>query len=147
MIFTNRSIPQGDRTCRVFFLRPFLTNHHWSRCVAWSWRKVIVWTQFTYAYIHDIRYQTQSVNTLRSEDEKNWLTFCRRNFQMYSLLENCILIKITLKFVHRCPINTKPSLDLIMAWHRTGASLYRNQWWYSILMHKLCVTRPQRWKK
>ena len=32
----------------------------------------------------------------------------------------CILIKISLKFVPKGPINNNPALVQIMAWHRTG---------------------------
>ena len=32
----------------------------------------------------------------------------------------CILVKISLKFVHKCPIDKNPILAQIMAWHRIG---------------------------
>ena len=63
-----------------------------------------------------------------------WPSFRRRYFQMHLLWMKsfviwdafvvnekfCILIKISLKFVLKGPIDNKPALVQIMAWHRIG---------------------------
>ena len=52
------------------------------------------------------------------------------------------LIKISLKFVPRCPINNIPSLGEIMAWRRPGDKPLSDPLMVSVLTH-ICVTRPQ----
>ena len=65
------------------------------------------------------------------EAETKWPPFSRRHIQINFLNENIwILIKISLKFVHRGPINNIPALVQIMV---------------SLLTH-ICVARPQ-WVK
>ena len=54
-----------------------------------------------------------------------------------------ILIKISLKFVPRCPINNIPALFQIMIWCRPGDKPYLNQCWTSSPTH-ICSTRG-RW--
>ena len=56
-----------------------------------------------------------------------------------------ILIKISLKFVPKGPINKIPALFQIMAWHRPGVKPLSEAMLVSLLTHK-CVTRPQ-WVK
>ena len=56
-----------------------------------------------------------------------------------------ILIKISLKFVPKGPINNIPALVQIMAWHRPGDKPLFDQMLVSLLTH-MCVTRPQ-WVK
>ena len=51
----------------------------------------------------------------------------------------CILVKISLKFVSKGPIDSNPALVQIMAWRRIGAN-YLNQCWPSSLTH-ICGTR------
>ena len=59
------------------------------------------------------------VYTLRPR--QNRLLFSRRHFQIHFLNENVLIsIKISLKFVPKCPINSIPILVLIMAWWRPG---------------------------
>ena len=56
----------------------------------------------------------------------------------------CILIRISLTFVPKDPINNIPALVLIMAWHQSGDKrLSEPQCWPSSLMH-ICDTRG-RW--
>ena len=40
-----------------------------------------------------------------------------------------ILIRTSLTFVPKAPINNIPALDQIMAWRRQATSHYLNQWW------------------
>ena len=53
-----------------------------------------------------------------------------------------ILIKISLKFVPKVPINNIPALVQIMAWHRSGDKPLSEPMMDSLLTH-ICVTRPQ----
>ena len=53
-----------------------------------------------------------------------------------------ILIKISLKFVPKGPINKIPSLVQIMAWCRPGEEPLSEPMMVSLLTH-ICVTRPQ----
>ena len=54
--------------------------------------------------------------------------------------EICILIKISLKFVPKDPIDNNPALVQIMVWRRIATSHYLNQCWPDSLTH-LCGTR------
>ena len=56
------------------------------------------------------------------EAETKWPSFRRRRFQIHFFFnENVwILIKISLKFVPRGPINNIHALVQVMAWHRSG---------------------------
>ena len=53
-----------------------------------------------------------------------------------------ILIKISFKFVPRCPINNIPILVQIIAWHRPGDKPISEPGTVSLLMH-IYITRPQ----
>ena len=53
-----------------------------------------------------------------------------------------ILIKISLKFVPKGPINYIPALVQIMAWRRPGDKPLSEPMMVSLLTH-ICVTRPQ----
>ena len=53
-----------------------------------------------------------------------------------------ILIKISLKFVPKGPINNVPALVQIMAWRRPGIKLLSEPVFVSLLTH-ICITQPQ----
>ena len=57
----------------------------------------------------------------------------------------CWMIKISLKFVPKGPINNNPALVQIMAWHWSGDKPLSEPMMVSLLTH-ICVTRPQ-WVK
>ena len=59
--------------------------------------------------------------------------------------EVCISVKISLKFVHRGPLNNIWALVQIMAWRRSGDKPLSEPMMASLLLH-ICVTRPQ-WVK
>ena len=83
-------------------------------------------------------------NTLRPR--QNGCHFADDSFRCIFLNENIwIPIKISLKFVPKCPINTIPSLVQIMVWRRPGAKPLSEPMIVSLLTH-ICVTRPQ-WVK
>ena len=64
-------------------------------------------------------------------------------FKCIFLKENVwILIKISFKFVPKCPINNISSLVQMMAWHRSGYKPLSEPMMVSLLTH-ICVTRPQ----
>ena len=67
-------------------------------------------------------------------------------FKCIFLNENVlILMKISLKFVPKGPININPGLVQIMAWRLPGVKPLSEPMMVSLLMH-ICVTRPQ-WVK
>ena len=53
-----------------------------------------------------------------------------------------ILIKISLTFVPKAPINNIPTLVQIMAWRRPGAKPLSEPMMVNLLSH-ICITRPQ----
>ena len=73
--------------------------------------------------------------------------FDRRHFQIHFLFnENAwTLIKISLKFVPKGPINNIPALVQTMAGRRPGDKPLSGSMMVSLLTHKhdICVTRPQ----
>ena len=74
----------------------------------------------------------------------------RRNRRHFTDIFKCIiwnenvssLIKISLKFIPKGPINSIPALLQIMAWHRQGDKPLSEPMMIIILTH-ICVTRPQ----
>ena len=80
-------------------------------------------------------------NTLKPR--QNGRHFADDIFNCIFLNENVwILIKISLKFVPKGPINNIPALVQIMAWRRPGDKLLSEPMVVSLLTH-ICVTRPQ----
>ena len=57
----------------------------------------------------------------------------------------CILIKFSLKYARKDPIDNNPALVQIMAWHRSGNKPLSEPTMISLPTH-ICVTRPQ-WVK
>ena len=53
-----------------------------------------------------------------------------------------ISVKISLKFVHKIPVNNIPALVQIMAWCRPGDKPLSEPMMVNLLTH-ICVTRPQ----
>ena len=83
-------------------------------------------------------------NTLRPR--QNGRRFADDTFKPTFLNENIqILIKISLKFVPKVPINIIPALVQIMAWRRPGDKPLSEPRMVCLLTH-ICVTRPQ-WVK
>ena len=81
------------------------------------------------------------VNTLRLR--QNGHHFPDDIFQWIFLNENVwILIKISLKFVLKRPINNIPALVQIMAWCQTGHKPLSEPMMVRLLMH-ICVTGHQ----
>ena len=84
------------------------------------------------------------VNSL--SPRQNRCHFPDDTFKCIFLNENVwILIKISLKFVPKGPINNIPGLVQIMAWHRPGDKPLSEPMMVSLQTH-ICVTRPQ-WVK
>ena len=78
------------------------------------------------------------INTLRPRRH-----FADDTFKHIFLNENVrILIKISLKFVPKSPINNIPSLVQVMAWRRPGDKPLSESMMVRSLTH-ICVTRPQ----
>ena len=81
------------------------------------------------------------LNTLRPR--QNGRHFADDSFKRIFLNENSrILIKISIKFVPKGPINNNPALVQIMAWRRSGDKPLSEPMMISLLTH-ICVTRPQ----
>ena len=86
-------------------------------------------------------YKLQWLNTLRPR--QNGRHFADDVFKCIFLNENVwILLKISLKFVPKGPINNIPSLVQIMAWCRPGDKPLSEPMIVSLLTH-ICVARPQ----
>ena len=84
------------------------------------------------------------LNTLRPR--QNGRHFPDDIFKSIFVNENVwILIKISLKFVPKVPINNIPALVRIMAWCRPGDKPLSEPMMVKLLTH-ICVTRPQ-WVK
>ena len=82
-----------------------------------------------------------TLNTLRPR--QNDRHFVDHTFKRIFLYENVgIWIKISLKFVHKGPINNIPAFVQIMAWRWPGDKPLSEQMVGSLLMH-ICVTWPQ----
>ena len=82
-----------------------------------------------------------SVNTLRPRQDGRH--FPDDVFKWIFLNEIIwILIKISLKFVPKGPINNIPALVQIMAWHHPGNKSLSEPMMVSLTTH-ICVTRPQ----
>ena len=87
---------------------------------------------------------TAKTNTLRPR--QNGRRFAEDTFKRIFLNKNVrISIKISLKFVPKCPINNNPALVHIMAWRWSGDKPLSEPMMFSLLTH-ICVTRPQRVK-
>ena len=85
-----------------------------------------------------------SFNTLRPR--QNGRRFADDIFKRIFLNENVsILIKISLNFIPKGPINNIPALVQIMAWHRPGDKPLSEPMMVNLLTH-ICVSRPQ-WVK
>ena len=83
----------------------------------------------------------QWVNTLRPRQDG--CHFADDIFMCIFVNENCcILIKFSLKYVRKGPIDNNPALVQIMAWHWSGDKPLSEPMMVILLMH-LCVTRPQ----
>ena len=81
------------------------------------------------------------VNTLRPR--QNGRPFADDTFKRIFLNENVgISIKISLKFVHKGPIDNIPALVQIMAWRRPGDKPLSEPVVTRLATH-ICVTRPQ----
>ena len=88
--------------------------------------------------------QYWAFNSLRPR--QNGRHFADDTFKCIFLNENVgILIKISLKFVPKVPINNIPALVQVMAWRRTGDKPLTEAMVVRLLTH-ICVTRPQ-WVK
>ena len=88
-------------------------------------------------YIDDL----SRFNTLRPRQDGR--CFPNDTFERIFLKDNIIiLIKISLKFVPKGPINNIPALVQIMAWRRSGYKPLTEPMMVSLPTH-ICVTRPQ----
>ena len=85
------------------------------------------------------------VNSLRPG--QNGCHFANGMFKCISLNENVwILIKISLKFVPRGPVNNIPALVQIMAWRLQGGKPLSEPMMVSLLTH-ICTNDPTRHRK
>ena len=134
------------------------TNLHMSRqlgcrdmCNLWPDQIVFKWEQHVFyklwIMIWSILYKwytDTAFNTLRPR--QNGRHFADDILKCIFLNENVwIPIKISLKFVPKCPINNIPTLVQIMTLHRPGDKPLSEPMLISLLVH-ICVTRPQRIK-
>ena len=89
---------------------------------------------------------TQCNNGLTMKLRQNGRHFPDNIFKCIFLNEKLwISIRSSLKFVPKVPVDNKPSLVQILAWHRPGNHPLSEPMTVSLLTH-ICVTRPQ-WVK
>ena len=104
----------------------------------------IVWTFWALLTSCSLTTLLDSFNTLRLR--QNGGHFADYIFKCVFLNEHVwILIKISMKFVPKGPINNIPALVQIMAWRRPGDKPLSEPVMFSLPTH-ICVTRPQ-WVK
>ena len=95
--------------------------------------------------IHRFSFKKNAI-FITSRPRQNGCHFADDAFKCIYLNGNFrILIKISLKFVPKGPINNVPALVQIMAWHRPGEKPSSEQMMVRLSMH-ICVTLPQ-WVK
>ena len=83
----------------------------------------------------------ETFNTLRPRQDGRH--FADDIFMCIFFNDNCcILIKFSLKYVHKGPIDNTPALVEIMAWRRSGDKPLSQPMMISLPTH-ICVTRPQ----
>ena len=89
-------------------------------------------------------YLIMSLNTLRPRQDGRH--FADAIFTCIFFNENCcILIKFSLKYVRKGPIDNNPALVQIMAWCPSGDKPLSKPMMISLSTH-ICITRPQ-WVK
>ena len=132
-----------------------MPSHYLNQCciiVNWTLRNKlqIVFETQTFSFkkmpsgMSAILSRPQGVNSLRPRQIRRH--FADDVFKCNFLNDNVwILIKISLKFVPKGPINNIPALDQIMVWRRPGDKPLSEPMMVSLLTH-ICVTRPQ-WVK
>ena len=88
-----------------------------------------------------ILFRPQNVNTLKPRQDGRH--FAGDIFTGIFFNENCcILIKFSLKYIRKGPIDNNRALVQIMAWHRSGDKPLSEPMMISLSTH-ICVTRPQ----
>ena len=96
---------------------------------------------WSYHSIMHIPQEGLSINTLRQR--QNGRHFADDTFKRIFLKEHVrILIKISLKFVPKSPIDNIPTLFQIMAWRQPGDKPLSEAMMVSLLIH-IYVARPQ----
>ena len=91
-------------------------------------------------------YYTLFFTAMHIEAETNGLHSADDIFKCIFWNENVwIPIKISLKFVPKCPINNIPAMVQMMAWRRPGDKPLSEPMVFNLPTH-ICVTRPQ-WVK
>ena len=101
---------------------------HWSYCsleLSHRYISTFIWINFIIPdCITDLWWYPLSIKGNQGyliEAETKWAPFCRQHFQTHFINENCcILIKISLKFVPKGPINNIPAFVQIMVWRQSG---------------------------
>ena len=127
----NQKSPRQQQICANWIKLSDLTCN-----ISWMMKHVWVSTMW---YEQCIR--IWALNTLRPG--QNGRHFPDDNLKRIFLNENVwILIKISLKFVPRSPINNIPALVRIMAWRRPGDKPLSEPTRVNLPTH-ICVTRPQ----
>ena len=149
-----------------------ISQHWFRQWLGAVWQKAIAWAnvdpdlcpymaslghnELTHSLLYrDYIYQQQpsSLSSMHVASDPNELTHLPLNkmaailadniFKCIFLNENVwILIKISLKFVPKGPINTIPSLAQVMAWRRPGDKPLSETKLISLPTH-ICITRPQ----
>ena len=122
-------------TIIIFIFKPGM-SHIYIRRTRWTRGLFIDMTIKGHSLCH--------INTLRPR--QNARKFPVDIFKCIFLNENVyILIKVSLRFVPKGPMNDIPALVQIMAWHWTGDKPLSEPMMLNLLTH-ICITRPH-WDK
>ena len=85
---------------------------------------------------------SKEINYMRAR--RNRRPFADDSFTCIYLNEHILIqIKVSLKFIPKCPITNIPTLVQIMAWRRLGDKPLSEPKIFILLTH-ICVPRPQR---
>ena len=103
----------------------------WTEFTQWGWDKMAAILQTKRIFF----------KTLRPRQDGRH--FADSIFKCIFFNENCcILIKLSLKYVRKGPIDNNPAMVQIMAWRRSGDKPLSETMMISLQMH-ICVTQPQ----
>ena len=99
-----------------------ITTGHWVNSLCPSYA---IWHHKTWSSL--VQVVACCLMSRHIEAKAKWIPFCKMTFSnLISWMKICILIKISLKYVHKVPINNTSALVPRMAWHRTGDKPLKN---------------------
>ena len=137
-------LSQSRKLLLALLLWGSANTHRWILSTHWPLGNLDVILKMQFLILFYWLVSSELVNTLRPR--QNGRYFADDIFKCIFLNENVwIVVKISLKFVPKGPINNIPALVQIMAWGRPGDMPLSEPRMISLPTHR-CVTGPQ-WVK